>query len=172
MANGDKPELTSLVGASAAPSQTPAPSPQMTPRPCSDVKFRVEVPACVAVLIAYLSAGFFCDNGRSMEPDQESDSDQQDNERYKEVDVREDRSGGFKESHMVSIARSWRHKSAQSSHACQWARRTLMNTTRASLTRAKDSAARRRYRETPPIAARKTSDRQASQPAPSESQVL
>jgi len=36
MANGDKPELTSLVGASAAPSHTPAPSPQKTPKPCRD----------------------------------------------------------------------------------------------------------------------------------------
>ena len=33
MAKGERPELTSLVGASAAPSQTPAPSPQITPRP-------------------------------------------------------------------------------------------------------------------------------------------
>ncbi len=31
MMNGEKPTVTSLVGASAAPSQAPAPSPQVTP---------------------------------------------------------------------------------------------------------------------------------------------
>ena len=31
-------ELTSFVGASAAPSQTPAASPQITPMPCTDLK--------------------------------------------------------------------------------------------------------------------------------------
>src|ERR1700677_3612741 len=35
-ANGERPALTNLVGASAAPSQTPAARPQITPRPCSD----------------------------------------------------------------------------------------------------------------------------------------
>jgi len=38
IANGDRPELTSLVGASAAPSHTPAANPQATPRPCLDAK--------------------------------------------------------------------------------------------------------------------------------------
>jgi hypothetical protein len=37
-AKGEKPELTSFVGASAAPSQTPAASPQITPMPCTDLK--------------------------------------------------------------------------------------------------------------------------------------
>ena len=36
MAKGDRPVLTSLVGASAAPSHTPAARPQSTPRPCID----------------------------------------------------------------------------------------------------------------------------------------
>src|SRR5580658_2186872 len=39
MAKGEYPAVTSLVGASAAPSQTPAVSPQITPRPCSDSPF-------------------------------------------------------------------------------------------------------------------------------------
>jgi hypothetical protein len=41
-----------------------------------------------------------------MEPDQESDSDQQNDQRNKEVDIRDDGSGGFKESHIACIARS------------------------------------------------------------------
>jgi hypothetical protein len=36
IAKGEKPELTSFVGASAAPSHTPAVKPQITPKPCSD----------------------------------------------------------------------------------------------------------------------------------------
>ncbi len=36
IANGEKPEFTSFVGASAAPSHTPAVNPQITPRPCND----------------------------------------------------------------------------------------------------------------------------------------
>src|SRR5579859_5026704 len=36
MAKGEKPASTSLVGASAAPSQTPAARPHSTPRPCSE----------------------------------------------------------------------------------------------------------------------------------------
>src|ERR1017187_6209441 len=35
---GDSPALTNFVGASAAPSHTPAPSPQATPIPCIDPK--------------------------------------------------------------------------------------------------------------------------------------
>ena len=35
MAYGDSPVVTSFVGASAAPSQTPAPSPHNTPMPCA-----------------------------------------------------------------------------------------------------------------------------------------
>jgi hypothetical protein len=38
IAKGDKPELTSLVGASAPPSHTPAASAQATPSPCTDRK--------------------------------------------------------------------------------------------------------------------------------------
>jgi hypothetical protein len=36
IANGENPEFTNFVGASAAPSQTPAVKPQMTPKLCSD----------------------------------------------------------------------------------------------------------------------------------------
>jgi hypothetical protein len=36
IAKGENPEFTNFVGASAAPSQTPAVKPQITPRPCSD----------------------------------------------------------------------------------------------------------------------------------------
>src|ERR1019366_3837290 len=36
IAKGESPELTSFVGASAAPSQTPAASPHSTPMPCTD----------------------------------------------------------------------------------------------------------------------------------------
>src|SRR5260370_35682220 len=36
IANGENPELTSFVGASAAPSHTPAVKPQITPKLCSD----------------------------------------------------------------------------------------------------------------------------------------
>jgi hypothetical protein len=36
IAKGENPEFTSFVGASAAPSQTPAVKPQITPKLCSD----------------------------------------------------------------------------------------------------------------------------------------
>src|SRR6185437_9455188 len=36
IANGENPALTSFVGASAAPSHTPAANPQITPSPCSE----------------------------------------------------------------------------------------------------------------------------------------
>src|SRR5882757_2042451 len=36
IANGENPAFTSFVGASAAPSHTPAVNPQITPSPCSD----------------------------------------------------------------------------------------------------------------------------------------
>jgi hypothetical protein len=36
-----------------------------------------------------------------MEPDQESDADQQNNQWNKEMDIRDDGSGSFKESHMA-----------------------------------------------------------------------
>jgi hypothetical protein len=49
IANGENPEFTSFVGASAAPSQTPAVSPQITPRPCSDTPKRFIV--CTAPAI-------------------------------------------------------------------------------------------------------------------------
>jgi hypothetical protein len=40
IANGENPEFTSFVGASAAASQPPAVSPQIMPRPCSDTPNR------------------------------------------------------------------------------------------------------------------------------------
>jgi len=36
IAKGENPEFTSFVGASAAPSHTPAVKPQITPKLCSD----------------------------------------------------------------------------------------------------------------------------------------
>jgi hypothetical protein len=54
MAKGERPELTSLVGASAAPSQTPAARAQATPREWTEVKavllFILSVSLIAAVL--------------------------------------------------------------------------------------------------------------------------
>src|SRR2546423_5013482 len=47
-AKGENPAFTSLVGASAAPSHTPAANPQATPRPCMDLD-PVTAFACVSV---------------------------------------------------------------------------------------------------------------------------
>src|SRR6185312_3796230 len=49
-AKGERPVLTSLVGASAAPSHTPAPRPQRTPKPCKPAVC-LEVVGWVAVLM-------------------------------------------------------------------------------------------------------------------------
>src|SRR6185437_429668 len=49
IAYGDRPVLTSLVGASAAPSHTPAPMPHSTPRPCLDCT-RIADETCGCVL--------------------------------------------------------------------------------------------------------------------------
>ncbi len=50
MAKGEKPALTSLVGASAAPSQTPAARPQTTPSVCNE-SVLLRTAGVVAVLI-------------------------------------------------------------------------------------------------------------------------
>src|ERR1700749_4505205 len=70
-ANGEKPALTSLVGASAAPSQTPAARPQITPKPCKE-RFAFSV-----VLIA-------------MNEDQQRHAQRQDYGGNPELNIRED----------------------------------------------------------------------------------
>jgi len=57
MAYGERPELTSLVGASAAPSQTPAARPHRTPMPCVEVKSRTR-DGRDAVRVAEMMASF------------------------------------------------------------------------------------------------------------------
>src|ERR1035438_1979655 len=92
MAYGDSPVLTSFVGASAAPSQAPAPSPQSTPIPC------VEPNVAAADLFGgWLTLCGFPFNGRefglraaSMQRDEQRESDAEDQQRYQEMAVRQD----------------------------------------------------------------------------------
>jgi hypothetical protein len=56
IAKGEKPEFTSFVGASAAPSHTPAVKPQITPKLCSD---NPVFPTGRTVLAMYLSLFLF-----------------------------------------------------------------------------------------------------------------
>jgi hypothetical protein len=55
IAKGENPEFTSFVGASAAPSHTPAVKPQITPKLCSD---NTVFSTRCTVLAMYLSLGF------------------------------------------------------------------------------------------------------------------
>jgi hypothetical protein len=103
MAKGDRPELTSLVGASAAPSHAPAPSPQSTPRPWVEPKLEAALvfgcgliesglsfrAACVAVhagLLHELRAVL-------MQDDEQREADAEDDEGNEEVTVGEDCTG-------------------------------------------------------------------------------
>src|ERR1700678_2057026 len=86
MANGDSPWLTSLVGASAPPSHTPATSAQITPSPCTDPK-----PArafLLAVALNLLASSFGVGNGL-VKHDQQRQSDAKHDQRSQEVAVRE-----------------------------------------------------------------------------------
>src|SRR5258708_24167126 len=93
IAYGDRPELTSLVGASAAPSHTPAPSPHSTPIPCTD---RNCLSAIAVTLIARRFVLLFAQqpgNKRepaacpSMQRDQKRESDAENDERNQQVTI-------------------------------------------------------------------------------------
>lgn len=62
MAKGERPELTSLVGASAAPSQTPAASALATPRPWTDWKLGV----AVVLVLAFKRMGLLTRVGEAL----------------------------------------------------------------------------------------------------------
>jgi hypothetical protein len=104
IANGDRPELTSLVGASAAPSQTPAPSPHATPSPCKVFSWCEEVEGCVKVLIVLTGDIVSGAQGakRSVQSNQQHCSYNEHDQRNDEVQVRRNRSGCSKKSHIYS----------------------------------------------------------------------
>jgi hypothetical protein len=60
IANGEKPAVTSFVGASADPSHTPAVKPQMTPRPWSERRFFPELLTDVPLLPETRNRVFIC----------------------------------------------------------------------------------------------------------------
>src|SRR4051812_43933662 len=64
IAKGERPVLTSLVGASAAPSHTPAPRPHSTPRPCMDRN-------CFVAVVAFI---FFSGGRGSMQSDKKGEA--------------------------------------------------------------------------------------------------
>jgi hypothetical protein len=75
IAKGENPAFTSFVGASAAPSQTPAVNPQMTPRLCSDkpvfcarcAVLAIDIPRCTFVFSAITPTGQFQAGAQKME---------------------------------------------------------------------------------------------------------
>jgi hypothetical protein len=79
-ANGERPVFTSFVGASAAPSHTPAVNPQITPNPCSDIPCCFAFSATLATLFLTLS----------MQHYQQNNTGHQHEERYKKVAVGQD----------------------------------------------------------------------------------
>src|SRR5579884_1595119 len=101
-ANGERPVLTSLVGASAAPSHTPAPRPQRTPRPCRLAVFR-DVVACVAVLMWSLEHQFRTGIRKSVQCDQQRDADDKYNDWNQEMKVGEYRFGCGSESTVLTV---------------------------------------------------------------------
>src|SRR6185312_4153925 len=79
------PELTSLVGASAAPSQTPAASPQSTPKPCPAPWAAPMLGLVLApVLISRL---LLCSETRSVEHDEQRQPGKEHAQRNEEVAV-------------------------------------------------------------------------------------
>jgi hypothetical protein len=87
---GESPALTSLVGASAAPSQTPAPSPQATPIPCIDPKCWAGTVFVVVLILPIPS---------SVELHEQCDANAEHGQWNQEVDIREDSFGHFGEGH-------------------------------------------------------------------------
>jgi hypothetical protein len=87
-ANGEKPALTSFVGASAAPNQTPAARPQITPSPWSErsvAEVRAFTPTALSVAI-WLQR----DELLAVNKDQQHYSDNQDNGGNPELNIRQD----------------------------------------------------------------------------------
>jgi hypothetical protein len=86
IANGENPELTSFVGASAAPSHTPAVKPQITPKLCSDnpaFSTRCTVLAIDSLLDSVLLAAL----DRLAQYSQQSDAGQQHKKRHQEMAI-------------------------------------------------------------------------------------
>src|ERR1700761_4576319 len=79
-ANGEKPAVTSLVGASAAPSQTAAVKPQMTPRPCRESRRFV----CLSAMVANVRAPL-------MQQHEKRGTGNRNEKRHKKVTVRKNR---------------------------------------------------------------------------------
>jgi hypothetical protein len=85
IANGDSPELTSLVGASAPPSHTPAASAQATPSACTDRKL------APAFLVAFNRSPLFVGYEIALvERDEKREPNAKHKRRDKEVTVGED----------------------------------------------------------------------------------
>ena len=89
IANGEKPAFTSFVGASAAPSHTPAVKPQITPKPCNDNALFSTL--CVTPAIHHPCFSPFASGRCSVQHDQESDPGQQYKKRHQKVAVRRNR---------------------------------------------------------------------------------
>src|SRR4029077_10046350 len=101
------PEFTSFVGASAAPSHTPAPNPQTTPRACNDREGRdAGVICCLVLMNAFVNPNQEAENEAVTEPssmkfDQKTNAKQQHEKRNDELQVRKDRFGGSDETHFA-----------------------------------------------------------------------
>src|SRR5512139_3700735 len=86
---GDKPALTSLVGASAMPSQAPAASPDMTPRLCREPAGRCDSPPGSCDTVASLP-----ESGAdwSVQPGQDREAEYEYHHRNPELEISENRS--------------------------------------------------------------------------------
>jgi hypothetical protein len=91
-AKGDNPVFTSFVGASAAPSQTPAVKPQITPSPCSETLCFFDLSATPATVPSL------------MKHHEQDDACQQDEKRDKKVAVGDDGLCGTDETHSISFS--------------------------------------------------------------------
>jgi hypothetical protein len=93
---GESPAFTSLVGASAAPSQTPAPSPQATPIPCIDPKCSAGTVFVVVLMLSMPS---------SVQLNEKCDADAEHGQGNQKMDIREDSFACLGEIHGASLSR-------------------------------------------------------------------
>src|SRR5579872_1486903 len=99
MANGENPAFTNLVGASAAPNQTPAVNPEITPRACNEIWVFGLVRSTV-----FIASPSFSRFAQLVQHHQQDDTRDQYEERNQKMAIGQDRLGLFSEAHSTNLS--------------------------------------------------------------------